>query len=202
MTVIVAALTEHGKGKSKTQAITVASDTQITGGWEKTTGAYPKIWDYEGRMIFGAAGLVAAWQAVKHNASWPHYPESQDWEEWLVLQVRPTLIEHINYAGVLYQRRGVMDTNAAFIVAVGTNLASIDCVGGVVVPARNCAAIGSGYSEALGSLGDGSGPWKPKDVIKAAFNAAQINLGCGPPIYWANTIDYEVHRVESLSDLD
>ncbi len=197
MTVIVAARTTHRVGRKRADirdAITIASDTQLTDGWEKTTGAYPKIWAEEKRLIFGAAGLVAAWQAVQYHVTWPHYAETQDWEEWLVREINPLVTGSLSNAELLHRRRGVIDTNLCLIVATGDKLASIDCVGGVVVPRKHCAAIGSGYAEALGSLG--KGPWTSDDVIRAAFAATETNLGCGAPIYFATTIDYEIQEAD------
>jgi 20S proteasome alpha/beta subunit len=106
--------------------------------------------------------------------------------------VRPEIIHALACAGLLYQKKGMIDTGMSLIIATGTNLASFDAVGGVVVPRSNCVAIGSGYAEALGSLGDG--PWTSEDVIKAALAPTKTNVGCGPPIYWATTLDYEIQE--------
>ncbi len=198
MTVIVAARTTHRSGKKKSnvqEAITIASDTQLTDGWEKTSGSYPKIWQEDERLLFGAAGLVAAWQSVKYGITWPYYSDEQDWEEWLVKEIKPLISCALENSGTLYRRRGVIDAGMSLVVATGTNLASIDCAGGVVVPRSGCVAIGSGYGQALGSLGT-NGPWKPEDVIRAAYSATQTNLGCGAPIYWATTLDYEIHEAD------
>jgi hypothetical protein len=68
------------------------------------------------------------------------------------------------------------------------------------VPRSGCVAIGSGYAEALGSLGK-KPIWTTEDVIRAARAATETNLGCGPPIYYATTIDYEIKEadLETLS---
>jgi len=65
---------------------------------------------------------------------------------------------------------------AGLLVATGRHLAAISSNGCVVQSLQGRMAIGSGYAEALGRLGD-TGPWTEADVVDAVHRAIQTAVG-------------------------
>jgi hypothetical protein len=72
------------------------------------------------------------------------------------------------------------------LAAWGEHLGVITEYGCVYVPRSGAVAIGSGYAEALGHLGDKSW-WTRSEVIEAARRATLTAVGCGGDIYWTST---------------
>jgi len=64
----------------------------------------------------------------------------------------------------------------------------------VFVPSSNRYAIGSGQSEAFGSLGN-QGPWTRDDVIGAASRATITALGVGGPLWAVDTVSMQLEQV-------
>jgi 20S proteasome alpha/beta subunit len=194
MTVIVAALTVD-------DGIVMASDSEITAGWQKGSHANPKIW-VEGDRLFGFAGSMRAAQVVKHLTEWPDmWPDlaggfgTEDVERFIVKSVWPNMRYALEVNGALHAHRGVESIEAEFLIAYGGTLVEIDSGGTVVLPPSGRAAIGSGYAEALGSLGD-EGPWTREDVIEAVRRAAKSAVGVGGPVYVAGTESPTIDRVD------
>ena len=78
-------------------------------------------------------------------------------------------------------------------MAWGNNLIAIDEDFTVTIPVTGRWAMGSGLSEAFGSLGD-EGPWTRNDVIKAARVATKTAVGVGGDIYYTTSKSLEVKK--------
>jgi ATP-dependent protease HslVU (ClpYQ) peptidase subunit len=187
MTVIVAARSEAG--------VTVAADSETTAGWERMRHANPKIWIAKS-MIVGAAGCVRAAQVVRHHTDWPVFrpAEDVDIEAFLVKRVVPAIRDGAKAHGVAVEDEGVWSLSASFVLAWGDHLAVVHGNGAVTIPAAGRCAIGSGYAEALGVLGDEGPRWTTEVVCLAATRAAITAVGVGGPIHYATTRDLEIRR--------
>lgn len=151
--------------------VTMAADGKTLAGWQTLYRNEPKLW-VSGQYALGGAGDLRAIQVIRHNVTWPKYrpDEDADLEAFLVKSVVPAV------------RAGVKDQG---IVRTESGVESV---------ARR-AAIGSGYAEALGRLGD-AGPWTEADVIDAVRRSMQTNNGVGGPISVVNTATLTVRTVE------
>lgn len=188
MTVIVAAVTKDG--------VALAADSQITAGWEKSFHSAPKLWVAD-RYAFGAAGNMRTNQVLKHHVTWPKYrpDEEPDFEAFLVKTVVPAIRTGTQGHGVLKTSNGVEALESSLLLATGDRFAEVGGNGCVTIAAAGRAAIGSGYSEALGRLGD-EGPWTEDDVIDAVRRATRSAMGCSGPISVVNTTNLTVRTVE------
>jgi ATP-dependent protease HslVU (ClpYQ) peptidase subunit len=184
MTVIVTARTKTG--------VVIAADSQTTQGWEKKQADRSKLW-VSGKYAVGAAGCVRTSQVIKHYTTWPKYrpDEDTDIETFLVKQVIPAIRTAADGAGIVRNNNGIESIDSSIIIAWGTNIAEISHNNAVVVPKLGRAAIGSGYAEALGYLGD-EGPWTVTQVIEAARRATISANGCDGPITYVTTDDLQV----------
>jgi ATP-dependent protease HslVU (ClpYQ) peptidase subunit len=190
MTVVVAA-------RTKNDGIVMASDSELTGGWQRSLNAVPKIWIVDERVM-GSAGSVRAAQIVRHMVEWPDLwvdmeggfgPD--DIERFMVKSVWPAIRYAADSNGILESHRGKEHLDADFLIAYGDTLVEVYGDGSIVIPPSGRAAIGSGYAEALGHLGD-DGPWSRAQVVKAARKARLTAVGVGGPIYVASTRDLMV----------
>lgn len=188
MTIIVAALT-------KTQGVVMAADRLVSSGWEKQYHRAPKLWTTD-QFALGAAGSLRAAQVLKHYVTWPKYrpDEDTDLERWLVTSLIPAVRTGTSQHGVVKNDCGVETLETSFLWAVGDLIAEVSGSGSVVVSTAGRMAIGSGYAEALGRLGD-SGPWTEDDVVDAARRAIQANRGCGGPISVVDTKTLTIREV-------
>jgi hypothetical protein len=176
MTVIAAAITKkHG--------VVLVSDSEIDAHTKDTDG-YSKVWvdDQNLDIILGGAGTLRELQIIKHHMIWPYYPPGMDPETFVVKEIVPrmreTLIEH----GAKME-----DYESCFIVAWDNTFVIIDESFAVSIPASGRFAVGSGQSEALGSLGN-EGPWTRENVIEAARRATITALGVGGPLWAVDTL--------------
>ncbi len=187
MTVIVAARLKKG-------GIGLAADSLTTAGWQKEYAARTKLWAATPYAL-GAAGCVRTSQVIRHWTSWPKWraDEDLDLEAFLVRSVVPAVRDAVKDTGVVRTDSGRERIESELVLAWGDNLAVISGNGAVVVPKVGRCAIGSGYAEALGHLGD-QGPWSMSQIIEAARRATISNLGCDGPISYMNTNDLEVHQ--------
>jgi hypothetical protein len=184
MTVISAALTNnHG--------VVIVGDSELSNSFTKDNDGYSKVWvdeTHEG-YIFGGAGKLRELQIIKHWVAWPYYRDIYTVEEFIVKEVvtkmREALIEH----GVKIE-----EYESSFIMAWDNNLVVIDESFGVTIPTSYRYAIGSGQSEALGSLGN-EGPWDREDVIESAYRATVTAIGVSGPLWEVNTQDLIVKQV-------
>ncbi len=189
MTVIVAARTKSG--------VVMAADSQTTAGWERIQAAErPKLWTDSGYLI-GAAGNVRAAQVIKHHMTWPKFrpDEDTDLERFLVKRVVPAIREAVDGAGIVENHKGSDYIPVSLLIAWGDNIADISGDYCALMPKLGRYAIGSGYREALGHLGD-EGPWKRNDVIEAARRSTITDNGCGGPIVVADTRSLTITEVE------
>jgi len=187
MTVIVAA-------RTKSDGVVIAADSLTSAGWEKVRADRSKLWAKD-QYIFGAAGCVRTSQVVKHFAVWPKYrpDEDSDIEAFLVKFIAPAILAGVEDAGVETIKDGVWSIASQFVIAWGDNLARISGNRAVIVPYAGRCAIGSGYAEAIGYLGN-EGPWTIKQVVTAAHRATISADGCDGPIEYITTKDPTVRQ--------
>ena len=186
MTVIVAARVRG--------FVCVAADTLTTAGWEKLHADRSKLWTAD-PYVFGAAGDVRAAQVLQHFTAWPKYRPDEDTnlEAFLVKSVVPAMFTASNDKGVVRTDSGITRLGCETVIAWDDHLAGVWGNGCVHVPDSGRIALGSGYAEALGYLGD-SGPWTVDDVCEAARRACITALGCEGPIDYVMTSDTTVKR--------
>lgn len=190
MTVIVAAITaDHG--------VVMAADRQVSNGWQRQYHDAPKLWT-AANLTLGASGNLRAAQILKHYVTWPRYraDEHADLEAWLVKTVVPAIRAGIPNHGIVKTTEGVESIDATLLLAGGDRIAEISSDGSIVIPPSGRAAIGSGYPEALGRLGD-AGPWAEDDVIDAVRRAIITARGCSGPISVVNTKDLQIRTVDT-----
>jgi hypothetical protein len=175
MTVVAAAITKkHG--------VVLVSDSSLESQTKDTDG-YSKVWVDNNSlgMIFGGAGGLREIQIIKHHVNWPYYPPGMDVEEFVVKDIVPRMRETLNEHGAKME-----SYETSFIIAWKDVLVTIDESFSVLIPASQRYAIGSGQSEAFGSLGN-QGPWTRDDVIGAASRATITALGVGGPLWAVDT---------------
>lgn len=191
MTIIVAAKTEN-------DGVVMAADRLVTNGWQKQYNATPKLWTNNGTWAIGGAGDFRAVQVIKHHVTWPKYrpDEEPDTEAFMVKTVIPAIRAGVQGHGVLKDDSGVQSTGAQLIAATGDHIFEIMENGSVLADISGCAAIGSGYAEAIGRLGP-DGPWSEDDVIDAVRRAIRTARGCDGPISVVNTRTLDIRTVDS-----
>ena len=181
MTVIAAAITED-------EGVVLVGDSEITSGFTKDVDGYSKLWtvNHHHNYIVGGCGSVRAIQIIKHWTDWPYSHCYDDDEEFavkgLVSRIRDVLSEH----GALIVSKKTESFDGSIILAYEDKLIVIDEDFSVTIPESGRYAIGSGQSEALGSLGN-EGPWTKDDVIEAARRATLTALGVGGPLWIVST---------------
>lgn len=188
MTVIVAA-------RTKGNGVVMAADSQTTAGWEKIQADRAKLWVAD-QYLVGAAGCVRTAQVIRHFTTWPRWREGEDddHESFLVKQVIPAIRRAVDGHGVLDTTKPVHRLEATLLVAWGDNIAEITGNGCALMPRSGRYAIGSGYAEALGALGDG-GPWTRSQVVEAARRATITAHGCDGPIVVGDTKSLTIERL-------
>lgn len=180
MTVIAAA-------RVKGDGVVIACDSQITWGWEKIEDQRTKIWASTPYAI-GAAGCVRTAQIIQQYTDWPKYraDEDTDLEAFLVKRIAPAVRSALTDTGTISSHHGVESSDASLIIAWGKHLAYMSGNWSTGMPKSGRAAIGSGYAEALGHLGDG-GTYTRAQVIEAARRATVSAVGCDGPIHYITT---------------
>lgn len=183
MTVIAAARTGANR-------VTIAADSEVTDGWQKGVISTPKLW-VDGQWAFGAAGNLRVAQVLKYQVDWPAYDPEIDFEGFLVCQVVPAIRSGVKGHGVVEKYKTGPWLPMSLVIATGGDLGII--AGDLCVSSdlTGRLATGSGYAEALGSLGT-KGPWRQRDVIEAAKVARVSAVGVGGPISVVDTKSLEV----------
>ena len=187
MTVLAAAIT-------KLDGIVIAADSQFTWDYSKSDEGPTKLWvEKDRKYIFGGCGSVRAMQVVQYWTEWPEFRDFHEIDRFAVRDIVPAIREALNEHGALESSRKVETFGAGIIMAWNNNLVVIDEDFTVAIPVSGRWAMGSGASEAFGSLGD-EGPWTKADVIKAARAAKKTALGVGGDIYYATTKSMEIRK--------
>jgi ATP-dependent protease HslVU (ClpYQ) peptidase subunit len=189
MTVIVAA-------RTKKDGIVLAADSQESWGWKKLDEQDEKLWAEEAYgYILGACGSVRTAQVIRYYSDWPYPAPKQPLLEFAIKKIIPEVRQATFDHGSQYHSKGLEMMDASVIMAWDDNLIVIDSDYGIFIPISGRIAIGSGESEALGSLGD-TGPWTKEDVIEAARVASVSARGVGGAIYFATTKNLAVEKAE------
>jgi hypothetical protein len=189
MTVVASALT-------KGDGVVLVADSQISTDYSKANEGFCKLWVNETQgYVFGGAGSVRTLQVLKHWTSWPYFgPQFHDVEEFVVKEVVPqmrmALLEH----GALTVNKKTETFDGSLIMAWNETLVVIEEDFGVFLPSSNRAAIGSGMSEALGSLGN-RGIWIKSEVIEAARRSTITAVGVGEPLWVVSTRSLKVELI-------
>ena len=187
MTVLAAAIT-------KLDGIVIAADSQFTWDYSKSDEGPTKLWvEKDRKYIFGGCGSVRAMQVVQYWTEWPEFRDFHEIDRFAVRDIVPAIREALNEHGALESSRKVETFGAGIIMAWNSNLVVIDEYFTVAIPVSGRWAMGSGASEAFGSLGD-EGPWTKADVIKAARAAKKTALGVGGDIYYVTTKSMEIRK--------
>lgn len=190
MTVITAAIT-------KQDGVVIAADSQISwGDWTKSNEGSGKLWvEKDRRYIFGACGSVRVSQVIQHWTEWPEFRDyhKDNIEQFVIKEIIPAIRESLQEHGSLETAKKVESFDAGFIMAWDDILVTIDSDFSVTIPVSGRWAMGSGLSEAFGSLGD-EGPWTKNDVIKAARMATKTAQGVGGEIYYVTSKSLEVRQ--------
>lgn len=181
MTVIVAA-------RTKGNGVVMAADSQTSAGWEKIQADRAKLWTAAGQYLVGAAGTVRDAQVVKHYTQWPKFrpDEDTDLEAFLVKRLVPAIRTAVAGHGIVRNDAGRETIGVTLLVAWDDHIAEISGDGCALRPRSGRYAIGSGYAEALGSLGE-NGPWTRRDVLEAARRSTLTAHGCDGPIVYGDT---------------
>ena len=152
MTVLAAAIT-------KLDGIVIAADSQFTWDYSKSDEGPTKLWvEKDRKYIFGGCGSVRAMQVVQYWTEWPEFRDFHEIDRFAVRDIVPAIREALNEHGALESSRKVETFGAGIIMAWNSNLVVIDEDFTVAIPVSGRWAMGSGASEAFGSLGD-EGPW-------------------------------------------
>lgn len=180
MTVIVAA-------RTRTHGVVMAADAQISYGWQKTSHIRPKVW-VSGQYVIGASGCLRTAQVIQHHADLPRYRDDEvdDVEEFLVKEFVPAVRKALDGKGLIEKDNGIESTGSSLLVAWGDQLAEVCANGAVIISPVERMAIGSGYAEALGALGD-EGPWTRTRIVEAARRATITASGCSGSITVVDT---------------
>jgi hypothetical protein len=175
----------------------MAADRCVTTGWTEHTHEQPKLWA-SSDWITGGSGNMRAIQVLKHWLIYPRYrpDEDQDWEAFAVKTLVPAVRTAFSGTGVVETKNVTSETvpfTALFAVKDRIVELSPDFCAFSDLTGRS--AIGSGYRQALGFLGD-SGPWTEKDVVEAVRRSAQTAVGVGLPIDVVDTKTLVVRRAD------
>lgn len=192
MTVIVAGLT-------KRDGVVIAADSEISWGlWLKQDGYGDKLWvDDDTGYIFGGCGTVRDIQVMQHYVEWPK--KWRDGEgtllKFAVTQIVPAMKAGMYGHGVIREKNGIEQIESAIIMAWEDTIIEIDSDFSVMPAVHGRAAVGSGYAEAYGHLGD-AGIYTKSQVIEAARRATLTAQGVGGDIYFITTKNPVVQKVE------
>lgn len=187
MTVLAAAIT-------RLDGVVIAADSEISWDYTKSHEGSGKLWvDRERKFAFASCGDVRAAQVIQHWTDWPEFRDyhQNDIERFVIREVVPAIREALNDHGSLSVSKSVETFGAGLIMAWGNNLVAIDEDFSVLIPTSGRWAMGSGLSEAFGSLGE-DGPWTKNDVIKAARVSTKTAAGVGGNIWYVSTRSLEV----------
>ena len=192
MTVIVAA-------RTKKDGIVMAADSQVSwGGWLKQDGYADKLWaDDDGPYIFGGCGTIRDLQVVQHYVEWPKMWREDEGTllKFAVTQIIPAIKTGIYGHGIVKEKNSQEEIQSSFIMAWEDNIIEIDGDFSVSPAIKGRCAVGSGYAEAYGSLGDKE-IWTKAEVIEAARRATLTAQGVGGDIYVISTL----HPVVELAE--
>jgi len=189
MTVLAAAITEK-------DGIVIAADSELSyGAWSKEDGFPSKLWvDKEHGYIFGGCGTLREIQVLQYHVEWPKFrPDEHELMKFAVTEIIPNVRTGVEDHGILSKSKGVETLESAFIMAWDKNLIGIYEDFSVVEGINGRIAMGSGYAEAYGALGE-KGPWTKDNVIEAARRATLTAQGVGGDIYWVSTKDLVVRK--------
>ena len=181
MSVVVATINTDG-------GVNLAADSQVSDSSSKLNNYPDKIWvEKELGYAIGSVGSIRTAQVVRFATEWPKFREDEhELPKFAVLEVVPAIKTALEQHGLLKEKNGVHTMDSEFIIASGENFFSIYDDFSVFLPVNGRIAIGSGYAEAYGALGD-EGPWTIEETIQAVHRSTLTAQGVGGPIFYTNT---------------
>jgi hypothetical protein len=192
MSVVVATLGTEG-------GVNLVADSQVSDPYSKLNGYPDKIWvERDLGYIIGSCGSIRTAQVVRFATDWPRYREDEhDLPKFAVLEVVPAIKTALEHHGLLKEKNGVETMDSDFIIAWGENFFSIEEDFSVLMPIKGRIAIGSGYAEAYGALGD-EGYWSLDETIEAVRRSTLTAHGVGGDIYFVTTNELITESVENV----
>ena len=196
----------------KNGVVYIGADSQVTKGGTRATLSNPnnyKIWSVDGtdHCIMGAVGALRAANVMKVASDL--VPQIVDIKgavdfKFVVKNLVPRIMDELDRYNILIKdKSGVPDMDASFLFAYKDKLFSIDCYG-TVIEVDDFCAIGSGSSEAIGSLFSTASTDDPiKRILDAIKSSATHDIYVDYPIIVSNTesgefkVYYEKDLVES-----
>ena len=178
--------------------IYMGADSQATKGGTRTTLSNPnnyKIWALPdtNNALMGSVGTLRTANVIR--VTYDLVPEIVDLKDavdfrFVVKNLVPHMMDELNdYELLLRNKNDTPDMGASFLFAYHDRLYSIDYYG-CVLEVDDFCAIGSGASEALGSLLSSKDMKDPIERIKMAIKAsAAHDLYVDYPIIISNTED-------------
>ena len=180
----------------KGDVIFMGADSQVSRGGTRTTLSNPnnyKIWAMPntGNCLMGSVGTLRANNIIKvANDLIPEIVDLKDAVNFrfVVRHFVPRIMDELDdYHALIKDKDDLPDMDAAFLLAYHDRLYNIDRYGSVIEVDDFCA-IGSGASEALGSLLSSVNESSPIERIKKAIKAsAAHDIYVDYPIVISNT---------------
>ena len=196
----------------KDGVIYFGADSQVTKGGTRTTLSNPnnyKIWSVDGvdNCLMGSVGAVRASNVVR--VAYDLIPELVDLKcavdfRFVVKRLVPQIMDELAEHKILTKDSdGVPYMNASFLLAYHDKLFSIDGFG-CVIEVDDFCAIGSGASEALGSLLSTADVEDPiRRILSAIKASAMHDIYVDYPIIISDTesTDFKVYYEKDLAEL-
>ena len=194
----------------KDGVIYIGADSQATKGGTRTTLSNPnnyKIWSVSDvdNCLMGCVGAFRACNVMKVATDLiPEVVALKDAVDFrfVVRGLVPRMMDELGNYGILQKKDAAPNMDASFILAYKDRLFSIDSFGSVIEVDDFCA-IGSGSSEAIGSLLSTMGEEDPvKRIMCAIKSSATHDIYVDYPIVISNTEDtsFNVYYEKDLNE--
>jgi ATP-dependent protease HslVU (ClpYQ) peptidase subunit len=190
--------------RTKKDGIVIAGDSEISWGdyMKDNAGTKLALLGTDTGWVAGFCGGARDAQVFQYHVDWP--PNFTDvgyngnLEAFVIQIIVPQLMEAADAHSIMWGGSDVGEpksVESALILAHGDRFVVIDGSFYVSEPPQGRFAIGSGYAEAVGHLGD-KGPWTKKNVIDAARKARITAQGVGGPIWYVTTVGQTIEKVD------
>lgn len=191
MSVVVATINTEG-------GVNVVADSQVSDPLSKLNGYPDKIWvEKDLGYVIGSVGSIRTAQVVRFATDWPKFREDEhELPKFAVLELVPAIKTVLEQHGLLKEKNGVHSMDSEFIIACGDSFFAIEEDFSIWMPTKGRIAIGSGYAEAYGALGD-EGSWTLDETIEAVRRSTLTAHGVGGDIYFITTNDLAIESVEN-----
>jgi hypothetical protein len=140
-----------------------------TGQWHLTTARFPKLFTRDSLLI----GYTSSWrmgQLLRWRLAIPPRPEGMDTHEWMATDFIDAVRECFKSGGIA-KKENEVETGGTFLVACSGRLFTVGSDYQVDEPDDDMAAVGCGYSFALGAM-HATTTLEPEPRLRAALEAA------------------------------